>query len=94
MTIYGNVTINGNVIVANNHDNVSKARDTLLTRMYYAREKPTLGGYSTWKWLLDRYYCGEYYEMYDYISHCPKSATRSICLKALSTIMGGENEEI
>lgn len=70
---------------------VSKAKDLLLTKMYHARHKSTLGGYDGWRELLDMYYCGQYSEMCKYIKSCRGKGgkTRNECLECLHTIMKG-----
>lgn len=72
---------------------ISKAKDTLLTKMYHARFKKTLGGYEMWCQLTRWYASFEYQEMYDYIKSLTGTGgkTRNECLKCLEIIMEGEN---
>ena len=94
-----NIVINnhhhGIVNVYNVNDTaVAEAKDALLTKLYWARYKPTIGGYESWLKLLDMYYADEYQQMYDHIkSFSGKGGkTRHECLALIATIMkGGEN---
>ena len=84
-----NITINnhGTVNIYNSNPTES-ARDTLLTKLYYARNKPTMGGYEAWQKLLEMYYCAEWDEMINFISSCKGAGgrTRNECIKAIKTI--------
>ena len=72
----GNITINE--VPKKNFD----PRSTLLSRMYYARNKQTLGGYDAWLKLL---------EMIEHISSCKgRGNTKSVCLKCLNMIKAGD----
>jgi hypothetical protein len=75
-----------------NEIRVSKAKDDLLTKMYHARYKRTLGGYEMWCQLVRWYASFDYQEMYDYIKSLGGTGgkTRSECLKCLEIIIGGE----
>jgi hypothetical protein len=92
-----NIIINNygtiNVYDGNSEAEVNKAKDVLLSKMYYARHKATLGGYEGWKKLTDMYYCEEYEEMCDFIKACQGKGgkTRHDCLRCLEIIIkGGE----
>ncbi len=78
-----------------NEIRISKAKDDLLTKMYHARYKTTIGGYAMWKELINWYCSFQYQEMYNYIKSLKGTGgkTRSECLKCLEIIMGGENHE-
>ena len=87
---------NSTVTIVNDYNNdVSVARDNLLTFLYYARHKSTMGGYLAWLSLLDMYYCGNYRGMYDHIQSCKGSggATRNKCLRCLQIIMEDDNDD-
>ena len=90
-----NITINnyGTINICENitQDDVNKKKDELLSKMYYARYKQTLGGYEGWLELLRMYYCGEYAEMCEFIKSCRGKGgkTRSACLECLAVIMKG-----
>ena len=92
-----NIVINnfGIVNVYNVNDTtVAEAKDALLNKLYWARNKPTMGGYEAWLNMLDMYYAGEWQEMYDLIKACKGKGgkTRHDCLALIETIMeGGEN---
>ena len=84
---------NGTVNIYNVNDTtVSEAKDALLTKLYWARHKQTMGGYAAWHKLLDMYYSFEWQEMYDYIKACKGKGgkTRHDCLGLIETIMKGE----
>ena len=91
-----NITINNhgtvNIYEGVDTNAVNEAKDTLLTKMYFARYKQTLGGYEAWLKLLDMYYCEQYEEMHEFIKACKGKGgkTRHDCLKLLETIMRGE----
>ena len=89
ITIHNHGTIN---IYESVEDAVSRAKDTLLNKMYFARHKQTMGGYEAWLQLLEMYYCEQYEEMYHFIASCKAKGgkTRYDCLKCLETIMKGE----
>lgn len=84
---------NGTVNIYNVNDTtVAEAKDALLTKLYWARNKQTMGGYEAWLELLDMYYSFEWQKMYNYIKacKCKGGKTRHDCLKLLETIMKGE----
>lgn len=70
---------------------VEMAKDKLLNKMYYARNKQTLGGRKGWEMLLDLYYAGNYKAMVKFIKACDGKGgkTRSECLECLRIIMKG-----
>lgn len=89
-----NITINNNgtVNIYNVNDtSVSEEKDKLLTKLYWARHKSTMGGYSAWLELLDMYYANEWKQMYGYIKafRGKGGKTRNECLKSLEIIMRG-----
>ena len=87
-----NIIIKNSIVnIYNDNDAVSKAKDELLTKLYYARNKPTMGGYDAWIRLLDMYYMGNYIDMYKFIESCHGKGgkTRNECLKNLESIIGG-----
>lgn len=88
ITIYNQGTVN---IYESVDDAVSKAKDALLNKMYFARYKQTLGGYEAWLKLLDMYYCGDYKGMCKHIKSCNGKGgkTRNECLDYLNTIIRG-----
>ena len=88
-----NIIKNSIVNIYNDNDAVSKAKDELLTKLYYARNKSTMGGYEGWLKLLDMYYIGNYVGMIDFISSCHGKGgkTRNECIRHLNTIIGGKN---
>lgn len=91
-----NIIINNygtlNVYESTTKAEVSEAKDKLLNKMYYARNKETLGGKEGWHKLLDMYYSGDYEGMCEFINSCKGygGKTRKACLEHLSTIMDGE----
>ena len=89
-----NITINNSTVYINiNEDTVSDARDKLLTKLYYARHKETIGGYKAWHELLDMYYSLEYDRMIEHLKSCKGKGgkTRNECIKYLNIIMKGRN---
>ena len=92
-----NITINnhGTVNIYNVNDTtVSEAKDKLLSKMYYARHKNTMGGYEAWLDLLDMYYKHDWQCMLDHINSCHGKGgkTRNECIRHIETIMvGGDN---
>ena len=68
---------------------VEKAKDTLLSKMYFARYKQTLGRYEGWLKLLEMYYCGDYKQMRKYIKSLNGKGgkTRNECLECLKIIL-------
>jgi len=89
-----NITINNSTVYINiNEDTVSNAKSQLLEKLYYARNKDTMGGYEAWLQLLDWYYMGAYNKMIEHIKSCKGKggATRAECLRYINTIMKGEN---
>lgn len=88
------IEINNSTVSINiSEDTVSKAKDSLLKRLYYARNKDTMGNYQKWLELLDMYYRGDYESMYNFIESCKGEggATRKACLKYLENIINGGN---
>lgn len=84
---------NGIVNIYNVNDTkVAEAKDALLTKLYWARNKQTFGGYNAWLELLDMYYGFEWQAMHNYIKSCKGKGgkTRYDCLKLIETIMKGE----
>ncbi len=89
------ININNSTVTINiNDDTSSKARDLLLTKLYYARNKETMGGYAAWHKLLDMYYIGNYAGMREFIKSCKGRGgrTRNECLGLLEIIIGGNNK--
>ena len=87
-----NITINNSTVYINiNDDTISNAKDQLLTKLYYARNKDTLGGYQAWHNLLDMYYMGNYEGMRDFIRNCKGKGgkTRNECVHYLNIIIKG-----
>ena len=87
-----NFTINNSTVYINiNEGTVSDAKDKLLTKLYYARNKQTMGGYDAWHKLLSMYYMGKYQDMKDFIKSCRGKGgkTRNECINYLNIIMGG-----
>ena len=85
---------NGTVNIYNvNSTTVAEAKDALLTKLYWARNKQTMGGYEAWLKLLDMYYAFDWQGMYNHIkSHKgigKGGRTRNECLRLLETIMKG-----
>lgn len=90
-----NFTINNSTVYINiNEGSVSDAKDELLTKLYYARNKSTMGGYSAWHELLNMYYMGNYQEMKEFIKSCRGKGgkTRNECIRLINIIMGGNNK--
>lgn len=83
-----NIT-NSTVIINYNGTTASEAKDKLLTKLYYARNKATIGGYEGWLKLLDMYYAGNYEEMKQFIKSCKGKGgkTRHDCLSYIETII-------
>lgn len=75
-----------------NDSTVAQAKDKLLTKLYWARNKQTIGGYNAWLELLGMYYDGNWQGMCDHIKSCKGKGgkTRHECLELLKTIMKGE----
>ena len=77
-----------------NNTKVAEAKDQLLTKLYWARNKQTMGGYEAWLELLDMYYAFDWQGMYDAISSYKGKGkggkTRNECLRLIETIMKGE----
>ena len=84
----------GVVNIYNANTTVSEAKDQLLTKLYWARNKQTMGGYAAWLELLNMYYAFDWQGMYDHIkSYRGKGKggkTRHDCLKLIEIIMKGE----
>ena len=74
-------------------DSIDKAKDRLLEKLYYARNKETMGGYKAWHELLDMYYCGNYAGMQEFIKSCKGRGgrTRNECIYYINIIMKGRN---
>lgn len=84
---------NGVVNIYNVNDTtVAEAKNKLLTKLYWARNKQTMGGYEAWLELLDMYYGFEWQNMYNRIKSCQGKGgkTRNECLEQLEIIMKGE----
>lgn len=89
------ININNSTVYINiNEDDISKERDKLLTNLYFARNKSTMGGYAAWHELLHMYYMGNYQGMKEFIQSCRGRGgkTRNECIKSLDIIMGGINK--
>ena len=87
-----NITINNHGTVnIYAEDLVNKAKDLLLTKLYYARHKETMGGYEAWHELLDMYYCADFEGMKEFIESCKGHGgkTRNECIRCLNIIIGG-----
>ena len=85
-----NITMNNcTVSIYEAEDKVEKAKSELLNRLYYDREKDTMGGRDGWLELLDMYFMRQYEEMVEKIqSYTGRGqATRNACLKYLNTII-------
>ena len=85
-----NITMNNcTVSIYEAEDKVEKAKSELLNRLYYAREKDTMGGRDGWLELLDMYFMYRYEDMVEKIkSFTGKGqATRNACLRCLKTII-------
>ena len=90
-----NFTINNSTVYININDNiVSDAKDKLLTKLYYARNKSTIGGHAAWENLLHMYYMGNYQGMKNFISSCRGKGgkTRNECVELINIIIGGINK--
>ena len=88
------INIKGSQVTINIcEDSINKAKDQLLEKLYYARNKETMGGYQKWHELLDMYYCGDYEGMKEFISSCSGKGgrTRNECIHYLDIIMKGRN---
>ena len=87
------ISITNSTVVVYEYDNQAEsARDELLRKLFYARNKATMGGISNWEKLLDNYYSGEYEEMIENISSFsgPGGATRNACIRLIKTIAKSE----
>ena len=90
-----NFTINNSTVYINiNEGSVSEARDQLLTKLYYARNKETMGNRVGWEKLLHMYYMGNYQGMKEFIRTCRGKGgrTRNECIYLINVIMGGNNK--
>ena len=88
------ITINNSTVSINIHDDtINKAKDKLLSKLYYARHKPTMGGFQAWQQLLSMYYRFDYEGMKKHIEsyHGRGQQTRNECLECLNIIIGGQN---
>lgn len=86
-----NITIHNSTVYISNHEGVvSEARDKLLTKLYYARNKETMGGYNAWLELLSMYYMNNYQGMKEFIGSCRGKGgkTRNECIYLINVIMG------
>lgn len=87
-----NFTINNSTVhIHINDDTIGNAKDKLLTKLYYARNKDTMGGYDAWLKLLDMYYMENYQGMKDFIRSCRGRGgkTRNECINYINIIIGG-----
>lgn len=87
------ISITNSTVTIREYDNhAESARDELLRRLFYARNKATIGGVSNWEKLLNHYYSGEYEEMIENISSFsgPGGATRNACIRLIKTIAKSE----
>ncbi len=87
-----NFTINNSTVYINiNEGFVNDAKDKLLTKLYYARHKETIGGHKAWEHLLHLYYMGNYQGMIDFIKSCRGRGgkTRNECIYLINIIIGG-----
>jgi hypothetical protein len=86
----------GIVNVYNIDYRVSQAKDKLLSLMYHARYKETMGGYEGWLKLLSLYDIKDYEKMYEFIESFSGKGkggkTRNECLNCLEIIMNGGDE--
>ena len=90
-----NFTINNSTVYININDTtVSDAKDKLLTKLYYARNKESIGGYVAWHELLHMYYMGNYEGMKEFIKSCKGKGgrTRNECIYLINIIIGGNNK--
>ena len=86
------ININNSTVYININDTtVSDAKDKLLTKLYYARNKGTMGGYEAWQKLLNMYYMGNYHGMRSFIESCRGKGgkTRNECIQYINIIIGG-----
>ena len=90
ITIHNHGTVN--IYEGANACTVEKAKDKLLSKLYFARYKQTHGGYEGWLKLLEMYHCGDYKQMCKYIKSCQGKGgrTRSECLECLAIIIKDE----
>lgn len=91
-----NITINNHGTVnIYAEDLVGSAKDQLLTKLYYARNKETMGGYEAWLRLLDMYYAEDFKGMKEFIESCKGRGgkTRNECLRHLNIIIGGNEND-
>ena len=89
-----NIIIKNSTVNIYTEDNISKVKDELLTKLYYARNKDTMGGYKAWLRLLDMYFIGDYIGMYQFIKSCHGKGgrTRNECIQKLNIIIGGTSK--
>ena len=88
-----NIKITNSTVYVNGEEPKSEqARNELLSLMYHARNKETMGGYDKWKEMLDWYYSGDWVSMCAHILSCTGKggATRKRCLKDIAIIMQEE----
>ena len=90
-----NFTINNSTVYININDNhISEAKDKLLAKLYYARNKDTMGNYAGWEKLLGMYHMADYQGMINFIRSCRGKGgkTRNECIHLLNVIKGGYNK--
>ena len=77
--------------IINIYNGTDSAKDKLLTKLYYARYKPTIGGYEGWLKLLEMYFQGDFAGMKKFIKSCHGKGgkTRNECINYLDIIIGG-----
>lgn len=90
IVIHNHGTVN---IYNANSTTVAEAKDELLTKLYHARNKQTMGGYDAWLELLDMYYAFDWKGMHNHISSYKGKGkggkTRNECLRLIEIIMKG-----
>ena len=87
------ININNSTVQINiTDDTIGNAKDELLRKLYYARNKPTMGEYKGWQELLRMYYAGDYEGMKTFIESFNGygAKTRNECIKCLNIIIGGK----
>ena len=90
-----NITITNSTVNFYEKDVVAEVKDELLRRLFYSRNKDTMGGYDNWINLLDHYYRGEFEEMIENIKSFKGAggATRKICLRLINVIINTKEED-
>lgn len=73
-------------------DRAETAKNDLLSRMYYARELPTMGGREVWLELLDMYYTRDWDGMIETIRRFKGAGgrTRAACIRDIEIIKEAE----